>query len=93
MYIEILHEVVAEYLAKEGDKKSVITIELTPFIYKTLQLEINSISTFNTTVPIEGFTFSSLIFYKRSVTIINGKTLDDTFERKMVEQLAKLSNR
>lgn len=91
MYVEILHDVVAIYLAQEGDKKSPITIELTPFIYKTLQFELNDICSFRTEVPIESAKFESLVFMGRSVKIMNGKELNDKFEMKMVERLTELA--
>ena len=89
MYLEILHEVVNEYLIK--DIKTPITIELTPFIYQTLQFELNSVCKLNTDVPIESITFASLVLYGRTITIISGKELNDRFERKMVEKLTALA--
>lgn len=91
MYIEILHEVVQEILSKEGDKKVAISIELTPFIYKTLQYEMNFICKFNTEVPIESVNFHSVTLYGRTITISSGKELNDKFEMKMVERLTQLA--
>jgi hypothetical protein len=94
MYVEILHEVVGEYLAKENEKnKSPIHIELTPFIYKSLQLELNDICKFKTPIPIASFTFESISMYNRSVTIVKGKELNERFEIKMVERLAMIQNK
>ena len=90
MYIEILHEVVQEHLNKEGDKRVPIKIEISEFIYDTLQYEINEVCKINSEVPIEKFEFSCLYMYERSVTLLKGKTLDFRFERRIVERLSKL---
>lgn len=89
MYLEILHEVVNEYLSK--DVKTPITIELTPFIYDTLQLEMNDICKLKTEVPVESIRFTSIVLYGRTITVVSGKELNDKFERKMVEKLTELT--
>ena len=91
MYIEILHDVVNEILSKEGDKKQPINIELTPFIYYTLQLEMNDVCKLNTVVPIESISFTAIMLYGRTITVTSGKQLNDKFERKMVEKLTELA--
>ena len=92
MYIEILHEVVQEHLSNEKDKKMPIKIELTSFIYDTLQYEINEVCKINTEVPIEKFEFSCLYMYERSVTLVKTglSPLDIRFERRIVERLSRL---
>ena len=90
MYLEILHEVVQEYLSNEKDKKLPIKIELTSFIYDTLEHEINEYCKIGTEVPIERFEFSCLYLYGRSISLIKADKLNPIFERKIVERLAQL---
>jgi hypothetical protein len=90
MYLDILHDVLKEQLESEKDKKLPISIELTPFIYETLQLELNDICKFRTEVPIESVNFFSIVMYGRSVKLVSGKELNSRFERKIVEKLTEL---
>jgi hypothetical protein len=93
MYLEILEKAVADYLspANSATVKEII-IKLTPFLYKTLQLEINSIVKLNTLVPIEELGIMSIKLHKRTITIEKSNTLDGKFELYMVEKMMKYNN-
>jgi hypothetical protein len=88
MYLEILNNVVADYLAPKEKAVAAIVIHLTPFIYKTLQDELNSVIKFNTEVPIQYIKADSIIIHERTVKIDSNEKLDEKFERRMVEALA-----
>lgn len=86
MYIEILNKTVEAYL--KGKPVLSIEIKLTPFIYKTIQLELNSILKFNTTVPIEEIEINHIKLYDRTVTLVNSKELDGVFEIELIKAFA-----
>jgi hypothetical protein len=88
MYLEILEKAVLDYVDKKNT--GTITITLTPFIYKTLQLEMNSKLKINTQVPIEEVGFATIKLHGRTVTIRNDKELDANFEIHLVEKLSEL---
>lgn len=91
MFIEILNDTVREILEKEGEKKNLINIELTPHIYNTLQRELNDICKFNTEVPIQEIIISEITLHERSVTIIRGDKLNSKFEAKLIEKTIELT--
>lgn len=87
MYLEILSKTIEAYLA-EGKALVKIEIKLTPFIYKTLQLELNSIIKFNTEVPIEEIKMNEIKIHERTISIIDTNELDRKFEIELVKALA-----
>lgn len=89
MFIEILNNVVRDIIAAEGNKKELLEIKLTPFIYKSVQLELNDKCKFKTEVPIESVEFMSVTFYKRSIKLTSCGELDSKFEKRMVEEMMK----
>jgi hypothetical protein len=88
MYLEILSKTVEAYLMPEQKAIPKIEIKLTPFIYKTLQLELNSIIKFNTEVPIEEVKIIEIKIYGRTISIMNTNELDAKFEIELVKALA-----
>jgi hypothetical protein len=92
MYLEILHDVVAEILANDKEKSKPIEIHLTPLIYETLQLELNDIITFKTDAPIEEIHITEIKFYERGVTLVKSNLLNTRFERKLIAKLAELES-
>lgn len=91
MYLEIINDAVVHYL--DGNKsKEPIIIKLPSFLYKTVQLELNSICEFNTTVPIEGAGFMSITLQGRTITLERSDTLDPLVEIEIVKRLSLLPN-
>lgn len=86
MYLEILHDAVAEYLKDEKASKQPIELKLTPELYKMVQIELNGITTFNTEVPIEGADYSSIKLYQRGIKLILSDQIDSKVERALLRR-------
>lgn len=91
MYLDLLNETVIEHLDNQKKVKEQIVIKLTPFIYKTLLLELNNIAKFKTEVPIEFVEFNAIKLHGRSIKIESSNELDYIFEVKMVAKMLQLN--
>lgn len=92
MYLEMLHEVVNEILSDDRSKGKIIEIELTSFVYDTLQLELNDYIGYKIEVPIESLHATSVNMYSRTINLKKGSSLNPIFERIIVARLAELES-
>ena len=90
MLLEILELAIIDYIDKET--KPPIEINLTPLVYTTLQKELNEITNFNTTVPIENIRIDMISIHGRTVTLVRSDKLDTRFESHMLDDILKSWN-